>query len=73
MKNKWSEFLGAGLLSVSTMFFCTSLMVTGCSSNDSSSVAGGDTEESLEEEDSDSDEGVSSSSVASKDKKAGRG
>ncbi len=70
MKNKWSEFLGAGLLSVSTMFFCTSLMVTGCSSNDSSSVAGGDTEESLEEEDSDSDEGVSSSSVASKDKKA---
>ena len=70
MKNKWSEFLGAGLLSVSTMFFCTSLMVTGCSSNDSSSVAGGDTEESLEEEDPDSDEGVSSSSVASKDKKA---
>jgi len=70
MKNKWSEFLGTGLLSVSTMFFCTSLMVTGCSSNDSSSVAGGDTEESLEEEDSDSDEGVSSSSVASKDKKA---
>lgn len=70
MKNKWSEFLGAGLLSVSTMFFCTSLMVTGCSSNDSSNVAGGDTEESLEEEDSDSDEGVSSSSVASKDKKA---
>ena len=70
MKNKWYEVLGAGLLSVSTMFFCTSLMVTGCSSNDSSSVAGGDTEESLEEENSDSDEGVSSSSVASKDKKA---
>ena len=50
MKNKWSEFLGAGLLSVSTMFFCTSLMVTGCSSNDSSSVAGGDTEESSKSE-----------------------
>ena len=70
MKNKWYEVLGTGLLSVSTMFFCTSLMVTGCSSSDSSSVAGDDTEESLEEEDSDSDEGVSSSSVASKDKKA---
>lgn len=50
MKNKWYEVLGAGLLSVSTMFFCTSLMVTGCSSSDSSSVAGGDTEESSKSE-----------------------
>lgn len=45
MKNKWYEVLGAGLLSVSTMFFCTSLMVTGCSSSDNSSVAGDNTEE----------------------------
>jgi hypothetical protein len=44
MKNKWSEFLGAGLLSVSTMFFCTSLMVTSRSSKESGSVAGGDKE-----------------------------
>ena len=31
MKNKWYEVLGAGLLSVSAMYLCTALVVTGCS------------------------------------------
>ena len=76
MKNKWYEVLGAGLLSVSTMFFCTSLMVTGCSSSDNSSVAGDNTEEYSEvaepsaeetteaEEPSDSEENVESEKTA---------
>ncbi|PWJ64093.1 hypothetical protein SAMN05720473_104197 [Fibrobacter sp. UWB15] len=68
-KNKWYEVLGAGLLSVSAMYLCTSLMVTGCSS-ESSSVAGDDSEEYIEDVESGGDEGASSSSVASKDKKA---
>ena len=63
MKNKWYEVLGAGLLSVSTMFFCTSLMVTGCSSSDSSSVAGGDTEEYFEDAKSGNDEEIEPSEV----------
>ena len=68
-KNKWYEVLGAGLLSVSAMYLCTSLVVTGCSS-ESSSVAGEDSEEYIEDVESGGDEGASSSSVASKDKKA---
>ena len=63
MKNKWYEVLGAGLLSVSTMFFCTSLMVTGCSSSDSSSVAGGDSEEYFEDAKSGNDEEIEPSEV----------
>lgn len=30
-RNKWYEVLGAGLLSVSAMYLCTALVVTGCS------------------------------------------
>lgn len=44
MKNKWYEVLGAGLLSVTAMYFSLALVVTGCSS-DNSGVTGGDTEE----------------------------
>lgn len=43
-KNKWYEVLGAGLLSVSAMYLCTALVVTGCSS-DNSGVTGEDPEE----------------------------
>lgn len=43
-KNKWYEVLGAGLLSVSAMYLCTALVVTGCS-NDNSGVMGEDPEE----------------------------
>ena len=67
-KNKWYEVLGAGLLSVSTLFFSVALMVTGCSS-ESSSVAGEDSEEYIEDVESGGDEGASSSSIAGKDKK----
>jgi len=67
-KNKWYEVLGAGLLSVSAMYLCTALVVTGCSS-ESSSVAGEDSEEYIEDVESGGDEGASSSSIAGKDKK----
>ena len=67
-KNKWYEVLGAGLLSVSTLFFSVALMVTGCSS-ESSSGAGEDSEEYIEDVESGGDEGASSSSIAGKDKK----
>ena len=59
-KNKWYEVLGAGLLSVSAMYLCTSLMVTGCSVDDGSLDAL-DANETSEVVESGSDEEVESS------------
>lgn len=61
-KNKWYEVLGAGLLSVSTMYLCTSLVVTGCSVDDGSLDAL-DANETSEVVESGSDEEVESSEV----------
>ena len=61
-KNKWYEVLGAGLLSVSAMYLCTSLVVTGCSVDDGSLDAL-DANETSEVVESDSDEEVESSEV----------
>ena len=68
MKNKWYEVLGAGLLSVSAMYFCTAL-VTGCS-GDNGSVTGGDAEELSEVVESGDNEEIEVSSSSEKDKKA---
>lgn len=54
-KNKWYEVLGAGLLSVSAMYLCTSLVVTGCSV-DSDSMDALDANETSEVVESGSDE-----------------
>ncbi len=62
MKNKLGKITVLAAVSMA-------LVATGCSS-DSNSVTGGDAEEFSEDVDSGSDEGASSSSVASKDKKA---
>ena len=59
-KNKWYEVLGAGLLSVSAMYLCTSLVVTGCSVDDGSLDAL-DANETSEVVESGSDEEVESS------------
>ena len=59
-KNKWYEVLGAGLLSVSAMYLCTSLVVTGCSVDDGSMDAL-DANETSEVVESGSDEEVESS------------
>lgn len=61
-KNKWYEVLGAGLLSVSAMYLCTSLVVTGCSVDDGSLDAL-DANETSEVVESGSDEEVESSEV----------
>ena len=61
MNNKWYEVLGAGLLSVTAMYLSLALVVTGCSSDDSS-VTGGDTEEYSEVVESSSDEEIEVSS-----------
>ena len=60
--NKWYEVLGAGLLSVSAMYLCTSLVVTGCSVDDGSLDAL-DANETSEVVESGSDEEVESSEV----------
>ena len=62
MKNKWYEVFGAGLLSVSAMYLCTALVVTGCS-GDNSSVTGGDVAENSEVVESGDNEEVESSDV----------
>ena len=62
MKNKLGKITVLAAVSMA-------LVVTGCSS-ESSSVAGEDSEEYIEDVESGGDEGASSSSVASKDKKA---
>lgn len=59
-KNKWYEVLGASLLSVSAMYLCTSLVVTGCSVDDGSLDAL-DANETSEVVESGSDEEVESS------------
>lgn len=59
-KNKWYEVLGVGLLSVSAMYLCTSLVVTGCSVDDGSLDAL-DANETSEVVESGSDEEVESS------------
>ena len=59
-KNKWYEVLGAGLLSVSAMYLCTSLVVTGCSV-DGDSMDALDANETSEVVESGSDEEVESS------------
>lgn len=59
-RNKWYEVLGAGLLSVSAMYLCTSLVVTGCSVDDGSLDAL-DANETSEVVESGSDEEVESS------------
>lgn len=59
-KNKWYEVLGAGLLSVSAMYLCTFLVVTGCSVDDGSLDAL-DANETSEVVESGSDEEVESS------------
>lgn len=61
MKNKWYKVLSAGLLSVSAMYLCTALVVTGCS-GDNGSVTGGDAGELSEVVESSSDEQIESSS-----------
>lgn len=61
-RNKWYEVLGAGLLSVSAMYLCTSLVVTGCSVDDGSLDAL-DANETSEVVESGSDEEVESSEV----------
>ncbi|WP_163437812.1 hypothetical protein [Fibrobacter succinogenes] len=61
-KNKWYEVLGASLLSVSAMYLCTSLVVTGCSVDDGSLDAL-DANETSEVVESGSDEEVESSEV----------
>ena len=61
-RNKWYEVLGAGLLSVSAMFLCTFLVVTGCSV-DSDSMDALDANETSEVVESGSDEEVESSEV----------
>lgn len=61
-KNKWYEVLGAGLLSVSAMYLCTSLVVTGCSV-DGDSMDALDANETSEVVESGSDEEVESSEV----------
>ena len=62
MKNKWYEVLGAGLLSVSAMYLCTALVVTGCS-GDNSSVTGGDVAENSEVVESGNNEEVEPSDI----------
>ncbi|WP_407451723.1 hypothetical protein [Fibrobacter sp.] len=59
-KNKWYEVFGAGLLSVSAMYLCTSLVVTGCSVDDGGLDAL-DANETSEVVESGSDEEVESS------------
>ena len=59
-KNKWYEVLGAGLLSVSAMYLCTALVVTGCSVDDGNLDAL-DANETSEVVESGSDEEVESS------------
>ena len=59
-KNKWYEVLGAGLVSVSAMYLCTSLVVTGCSV-DGDSMDALDANETSEVVESGSDEEVESS------------
>lgn len=59
-RNKWYEVLGAGLLSVSAMYLCMSLVVTGCSVDDGSLDAL-DANETSEVVESGSDEEVESS------------
>ena len=61
MKNKLGKITALAAVSMA-------LVVTGCSS-DNSSVAGGDSEEYIEDVESGDDEGASSSSIAGKDKK----
>ena len=61
-RNKWYEVFGAGLLSVSAMYLCTSLVVTGCSVDDGSLDAL-DANETSEVVESGSDEEVESSEV----------
>ncbi len=61
-KNKWYEVLGASLLSVSAMYLCTALVVTGCSVDDGSLDAL-DANETSEVVESGSDEEVESSEV----------
>lgn len=61
-KNKWYEVLGAGLLSVSAMYLCTFLVVTGCSV-DGDSLDALDANETSEVVESGSDEEVESSEV----------
>lgn len=61
-KNKWYEILGAGLLSVSAMYLCTALVVTGCSV-DGDSMDALDANENSEVVESTSDEQIESSEV----------
>ena len=68
MTDKLGKIFSASLLAASAAYISVALMATGCSS-ESSSVAGGDSEEYFEDVESGGDEGASSSSVASKDKK----
>ena len=68
MKNKWYKVLSAGLLSVSAMYLCTALVVTGCS-GDNGSVTGGDAGENSEVVESSSDEEAEVSSSSEKKEK----
>ena len=62
MKNKWYEVLGAGLLSVSAMYLCTALVVTGCSV-DGDSLDALDANETSEVVESGNDEEIEPSEV----------
>ena len=65
MKNKWYEVLGAGLLSVSAMYLCTALVVTGCSV-DGDSLDALDANETSEVVNPSSEEAASSSEKSEK-------
>lgn len=61
-RNKWYEVLGAGLLSVSAMYLCTALVVTGCSV-DGDSMDAIDANENSEVVETGNDEQIESSEV----------
>ena len=69
-RNKWYEVLGAGLLSVSAMYLCTALVVTGCSS-DNSGVMGEDPEEYSEVVEPSDEEETEKPSSSEKEEVAG--
>lgn len=69
MKNKWYEVLGAGLLSVTAMYFSLALVVTGCSC-DNNGVTGGDTEEYSEVVEPSSSEEIEEPSSSEKEEAA---
>ena len=65
MKNKWYKVLGAGLLSVTAMYLCTALVVTGCSV-DGDSLDALDANETSEVVNPSSEEAASSSEKSEK-------